>query len=201
VTVDYATSDGTAKAGSDYVSASGTLTFTPGVTIQTFSVAIINDPFDEDNETAILTLSSAHGATLDGANPATLTILDNDDPPTVDFGSAAYSITENEGTLTMNVTLDSPSGRTITVTYTTSDGTATAGEDYVAISGTLVFTPGITNQTITITIISDELDENDETIIVTLSDVENATTGDNNPAVLTVVDKIKIYLPLVIRNY
>jgi hypothetical protein len=156
---------------------------------------------DEDDETVILTLSNAHGATIDGTNSATLTILDDDDPPTVDFGSAAYSVTENEGTLTVEVTLDNPSGRTITVTYTTGDGTAAAGEDYVAISGTLVFTPGVTSQTITVTIISDELDEDDETIILTLSDVENADLGGNNPAVLTIVDKVKVYLPLVIRNY
>jgi CSLREA domain-containing protein len=201
VTVDYAASDGTAKEGDDYVSASGTLTFTPGVTSQTFTVAIIDDALDEDDETVILTLSDAHSAILDGTNPATLIIRDDDGLPTVDFGSTAYSVIENERMLTVDVILDSPSALTVTVDYATQDGTATAGGDYVAISGTLVFTPGVTSQTILVTIISDGADENDETIILTLSDAGNATIGGNSPAVLTIVDKFKVYLPLVVRNY
>ena len=57
VTIDYATSNGTATAGSDYTAASGTLTFSAGDTSKTFTVSITDDALDEDNETATITIS------------------------------------------------------------------------------------------------------------------------------------------------
>lgn len=81
VMVDYATSDGTAIAGSDYTSASGTLTFLSGETSKTFSVAIINDALDEPDETINLTLSNpTSGTTLGTPFAAVLTIVDDDAP-------------------------------------------------------------------------------------------------------------------------
>ena len=79
VTVDYATSDGTATDGSDYIATSGTLTFAAGQTRRTFTIPIIGDALDEPNETVILTLSNpTGGATLGTRSTAVLTIVDND---------------------------------------------------------------------------------------------------------------------------
>ena len=78
VTVDYATSDGTATAGSDYRAASGTLTSAPGEAAQTVSVAVFNDGYDEGDETMTLTLTNVSGAyLLDGEATGT---IENDDP-------------------------------------------------------------------------------------------------------------------------
>ena len=190
VTVDYATSDGTAKEPGDYTAISGTLTFAPDVTSQTFDVTIINDMLDEANETVTLTLSNESNATLGTANnPATLTIVDNNDPPTVDFDSATYNVDEGDGTATITVTLSAASGQQVTVDYATSDGTAKEPGDYTAISGTLTFAPDVTSQTFDVTIINDMLDEANETVTLTLSNESNATLGTaNNPATLTIVD-------------
>ena len=80
VTVDYATSDGTATAGSDYTAASGTVTFAAGETEKTVSVAVLDDAHDEGSETLTLTLSNASGAYLkDGT--ATGTINNSDHMP------------------------------------------------------------------------------------------------------------------------
>ena len=67
VTVDYATSDGTAVAGSDYTAASGALTFNAGDTSQTVQVTVLTDSEDESQETLTLTLSNPSQATLDDA--------------------------------------------------------------------------------------------------------------------------------------
>jgi hypothetical protein len=206
VTVDYATSDGTATAGSDYVAASGTLTFVPGVTSQTFLVPITDDSLPENDETVTLTLSDPVNANLGLLNLATLTILDDDPMPTVDFYRDAYGVDEDGSPATITVTLNTALGLTVTVDYATSDGTATAGSDYTAISGTLVFTPGIAAQTFAVNIIDDTDEESDETVTLTLSSADNATLGStNNPATLTIKDddseEYSIFLPLIFKNY
>ena len=76
-TVHYATSDGTAKAGTNYTAASGTLTFAAGVTAQTITIAILNDGQDNGDESLTLTLSNpTGGAILDSPNTLVLTIND-----------------------------------------------------------------------------------------------------------------------------
>ena len=82
VSVDYATKDGTATAGSDYVATSGTLTFAPGETERTVSVAILDDVVDEGKETFVLRLSNPQGAYLRKIHrKATGTIRNNDPMP------------------------------------------------------------------------------------------------------------------------
>ena len=80
VTVDYATSDGTATAGSDYTAASGTLTFAAGETEKTVSVPVLDDAHDEGSETLTLALSNASGAYLEDGT-ATGTINNSDHMP------------------------------------------------------------------------------------------------------------------------
>ncbi len=188
VTVDYAASEGTATAGSDYTAISGTLIFDPGQTAQTFDIPILNDTADEADETVMLTLSNPDNATLGSFNPVTLTLVDDDDPPAVQFSVAAYSVAESAGAVSITVTLGAVSGKTVTVEYTTSDGTATAGSDYTATTGSLLFAPDQTSQTFEVPILDDADDEEDETVTVTLSNSDNATLGLPNPATLTVLD-------------
>jgi len=78
LTVNYATSDGTAMAGADYGATSGTLTFGPRATSKTFTIPIINDAVPELNKTINLTLSNPIGGRLGAVHTATVTITDND---------------------------------------------------------------------------------------------------------------------------
>ena len=80
VTVDYATSDGSATAGADYTATSGTLTFRAGESSQTIEVAVLDDSHDEGEETLTLTLSNASGGRLTDAR-ATGTIENTDPMP------------------------------------------------------------------------------------------------------------------------
>jgi CSLREA domain-containing protein len=83
VTVDYATSDLTATAGSDYTAVSGRLTFNPGVTSQTFTVPILDDALEEGDEWVVLTLSNPTNATIGDPNPGALVIVDDESAPPV----------------------------------------------------------------------------------------------------------------------
>jgi len=188
ITVNYATSNGNATAGSDYTAASGTLTFNPGNTTKTFNVTILDDSIFEGPETVNLALSSPVNATLGSPNTAVLTITDNETQPTVAFSSATYSAAENAGNATITVNLSGASAQTITVNYATSNGNATAGSDYTAVSGMLTFNPGNTTKTFNITILDDSIFEGPETVNLALNSPVKATLGSPSTAVLTITD-------------
>ncbi|MBE9127593.1 MULTISPECIES: glycoside hydrolase family 9 protein [unclassified Coleofasciculus] len=183
VSVNYATANGTAIAGSDYTAKSGILTFTPGQTSKTFTVPILGDTLDEANETFKVNLSQATNATI-GDSQGIGTIIDNDDSaPVLPLLSINdVSVTEgNTGTknATFTVNLSAASTQAITVNYGTANDTATAGSDYTAKSGTLTFNPGDTSKTFSIPVIGDTTVESNETFKVNLSGATNATIGDS----------------------
>ena len=272
VTVSYATADGTATAGTDYAAVSGTLTFAPGESAKTISVALLDDDADEEDETFTLTLSGAAGAAIAAAT-ATGTIRDDDvttsvtarftavpdghdgsrfaasfsfseeiegmgyawvrdtlvaasgatvgnasraappanlvwnldvvplspgadatlsiaagttlpDGRTLSAGdsatvpgqslSVADGSADEGGAAEFAVTLDRGATGTVTVSYATADGTATAGTDYTAVSGTLTFAPGESAKTISVALLDDDADEEDETFALTLSSASGA---------------------------
>ncbi|HKO45459.1 MAG TPA: Calx-beta domain-containing protein, partial [Pyrinomonadaceae bacterium] len=193
-TVDFTTSNGTATAGvsDDYLTSSGTLTFGPGVTSQTFTVTINEDPNNEPNETINLTLSNVTGSgSLGTPSTAVLTIVDNDPGGALQFSSATYSVSESGGSVIITVVRVGGSTGTAFVDFATSNGTATAGvgQDYTATSGTLTFGNGVTSQTFTIPILPDPDDEPDETVNLTLSNVSGTgNLGSPSTAVLTILD-------------
>ncbi|GAB1434362.1 hypothetical protein MASR2M32_05730 [Sphaerotilus sulfidivorans] len=198
VTVAYATANGTALAGSDYVAQNGTLTFAPGQTTATITVTILDDAVYEGPEDFSVVLSSPTNAViLDGSGSTTIkddgtgTIVDptpTDPPPAPDDDRPRISINDpaevNEGdgtnTVTFTVTLSNASNLPVTVAYTTANGTALAGSDYVAQNGTLTFAPGQTTATITITILDDAVYEGPESFSVELSSPTNAVILDGS---------------------
>ena len=185
LSVDYSTSDGTALAGIDYTATSGTLVFGANITFQTFTVRILDDAFVERNETIGLTLGNPTNAIPGPAG--TLTILD-DDAPEIFFSSSTFSVDESGGGALINVNLSAESGRTVSINYATSNGTATAGSDFTSVGGTLVFNPGQTNRSFTVPIANDTLDETNETVRLYLSNPSNGVLGNPASATLTILD-------------
>jgi hypothetical protein len=186
VTVAFATADGTATAGSDYVARSFTLTFNAGWTAQTVSVVVNGDTLSEYRETApelaetlFLNLSNPVNATL-GDNQGAGSILDDDsltigDPTAVEGDSGTTA-------LVFPVSLAGPLSSEVRVNYATANGTAVAGADYLAASGTLVFAPGETTKFITVTGLADRADEADEVVFVNLSSPVNIALTDTQAA-------------------
>jgi subtilisin-like proprotein convertase family protein len=175
VTVDYATTDGTATtADGDYVAASGAVTFNPGQTAKTVDVTVNGDLTHESDETFTVDLSSpSNGNVLDGSGAGTIT---NDDQ-VPDISIDDQSVTEGDAgtsTVTFNVTLSNPSDQTVTVDYATTDGTATtADSDYDAAASTVSFDPGQTAETVDVTVNGDLTHESDESFTVDLSSPSN----------------------------
>jgi glucose/arabinose dehydrogenase len=179
ITVNYATTDNTATAGSDYVTAGGTVTFTPGQTSQPLNVTVNGDTTFEPTETFNVTLSVPANATI-ADNLGVGTITNDDGQPTISINDVA--VTEGNGgtsTATFTVSLSNASSQAITVNYATTNGTATAGSDYVTAGGTVTFTPGQSTQPVAVTINGDVLNEANETFNVNLSSPSNATIADN----------------------
>ena len=175
VTVRYASADYTATAGADYTPVGGTLTFAAGTTARTIAVPIADDTLDEpEAEEFTVTLSTAlHGTVAAGGGRATGIIRDDDDPPRARIADA--SLGESAESMRFTVTLDAASGRLVTMAYYTTDGTATAGTDYVQASGTLAFAVRTTEHTIAVPVSDDGWDEDSETFTVTLGDARHAT--------------------------
>jgi uncharacterized protein (TIGR03790 family) len=109
--------------------------------------------------------------------------------PTVDFLTSSYTYSEAAGSPSLMVRLSGSSAETVTVNYATVDGTALAGSDYTATSGTLTFLPGQLSRTFTFTILDDADDESDEVFTIALSAATNATVGGvNSPVAVTLAD-------------
>ena len=175
VSVDYATTDGTAASPGDYTAVTGTLTIPAGTTSGTISVLLVDDAIDENDETFTVILSNAVNATLNGAL-GTGTITDDDATPTISIADA--SALESDGVLSFTVSLSAASSQDVAVGYATTDGTATAPADYIAASGTLTIPAGSTSVAFEVTIIDDADIENDESFTVDLSNAANATLAD-----------------------
>lgn len=176
--VDYAITGGTATAGSDYAPlAAGTLNFTAGGALsQTITVTINGDLIVENNETVIITLSNpVSGGISNGTGTGTIT---NDDSATLTLSGGTAKAETNGGTVayTFTATLNAAVQGGFQVAYTTNNGTATAGSDYIDNDGSLTFagTAG-ESKTITVLVNGDILVELDETFTVALGAISGTT--------------------------
>ncbi len=199
VTVQYATSDGTATAGQDYTATSGTLSWPDGdESRKVILVPIRDDSVAEGSETVHLTLSApTGGATLDGErSSAVLTILeggrsgddgdDGDDgghngsqPGTIRFDERSSQGIEGSGVARVAVERSGGERGAVSVHFQTADGSARAGEDYTAVSGTLSWAAGDeTAKIVEVPILDDAVSEGNETVLLTLSAPTGGATVD-----------------------
>ena len=172
---------------------------TTSVAVQVFDSALTGAwPIDLDFRSGVATVTATVAIPFDGARPASRTVTVRlasveepysvGSPSTLTFNvtdrDAALSVDDasvSEGpgaTLAFAVTLDRTRDREVRVKYATSDGTATQGEDYTGVSGTLRFAPGETSKTVSVTVLDDAHDEGSETLTLTLSNARGAVIDD-----------------------
>lgn len=197
VSVDYATSDGSALDTVNYTGVSGTLTFERGETLKNIVIPVIDNTNPFGDKTVNLTLSNSKKENAMAAleadpnlliDPATavLTILDNDG--VVGFESAFFAVHENETNATITVVRAGGAIEPLTVDFAVSDGTAKVIVDYVATNGTLSFSNGQRTATFQVPLFDDTKIERTETVNLTLSNLVGSAMLSQPNAVLRIVD-------------
>ena len=197
LTINFATANGTATAGADYTTTSGTLTFTGTANeVRTISVPITNDSIVDPNETFAVNFSTISKPVVTFDSQAIGTITDND---SASLSVANVTVSEGSATATFSVRLSAAVQGGLTINFATANGTATAGTDYTTTSGTLAFT-GTANETRTLSvpILNNTIVEPNETFVVNFSTISKpvvtfdsqaiGTITDNESASLTVAD-------------
>ncbi len=174
VTVQYTTSEVTAKSGLDYTASRGIVVFDPGATRGVIEITIVDDKISEPSEEFLVTLSDPSNAIV-AQEFVTGTILDDD-------GSAILRVEdvlvlEEDGVVQFRVSLSQPQSQPVSAAYQTQDGTARAGEDYEASSGVVTLPPGTTEAMIAVQLLKDGLDWQEETFTVHLVSSEHAEIG------------------------
>ncbi|ACU62526.1 Calx-beta domain-containing protein [Chitinophaga pinensis] len=185
ISVSY-TISGTATAGTDYATLSGSVIIPAGQNSANIDMMVNDDQLIEGNETVIATITGGTGAALGTFtvsmtnNTATVTISDDDNTAANTTISITTLNDAAEPGTTGNFTISLPTGITavedITVTYNTS-GTATPGIDYATLTGSLIIPAGQNSVTLPVTVIDDGLMEGTETVMVNLSGASAATLG------------------------
>ena len=172
-----------ATEGTDYQATRGSITFNPGETTKTITVVTNGDLLHEANEVFFVNLTnSMQAAILDGQGRGT--IRNNDLAPRLSIGD----VTVIEGaTAVFTVNLSASSGQAITVNFATANGTAIAGREYVATTGTLTFAAGETTRTIRVAIPPNAISTSSKSFKVNLSHAVNALFSDSQ-ALATILD-------------
>jgi len=174
VGVDVSTRDGSATQGSDYQETSQRITFEPGSTQQTLEILIYGDVVHEGNEEFFVELKRGCNAII-AVPQAKVTIVENDPIPTISVSDA--SIQEGDWWwryLVFNISLSNPSSSEVRVSYATEDVTASSVSDYLAAAGEIVFAPGTVAQQIRVKTVGDPYPEEDESLLLRLSNPVNA---------------------------
>ena len=196
VTVNFATSDGTATAGSDYVANSGTLTFAPGATSASASVLVNGDTVIEPNETFSLNLSNATNASFISGSQTVATIANDD--ATAQFNAQDFHVAEENGIAIVTVSRVGDTTKVATVDFQTNDnfggncsqanGTASAKCDFGTAGARLRFGVGEIAKTILISVVDDGYVEGNETFTLTLSNASGMTLGSPSSTTITIHD-------------
>jgi Ca2+-binding RTX toxin-like protein len=191
VSMSYATQNGGALAGADYVATSGSLSFAAGETAKTVKVTLLNDTASESSEAFNLVLSALSGATsLDPVGTAIIAQNDAAQVSTSNISVDDIVVGESQSYADFLVRLDQPNSGTVKVNYQTNNGTANnfSGGDYVGQSGYLTFAPGEMVKTVRVTLANDTAVEPAENFTLYLSGASTTATIARDTATATIID-------------
>jgi len=184
VTANY-TVGGSAISGTDHDLANGVFTIAAQQTSASITLNIVDDALDELDETVTLTLTNPKNANLGSTSVHTFSIVDND-VPEVEINNITQVIKEGEiASITLNMDIDGC--QDILVPYSVS-GSASQNLDHNLINGTITIPANSNSKSITFDILDDNLDENEESIIITINNPTNAVLGTNTSTTIKIED-------------
>ncbi|MEZ4675358.1 MAG: Calx-beta domain-containing protein [Caldilineaceae bacterium] len=199
VLVTYRSSQGTAQPGQDYTTVDNVLVIPAGQTSGSFTVPIVNDTLDEENETILLDLLNPVGAKLGAQGRAVLTIVDNDALPTLSVSGP--DTVEHANVAEFVFTLSAASGRPITLTVNTINDTATAPADFVALVDKRVVIPaGTTTAKVQVQIVDDKIQEPAERFFLSVSATNATLTTGQAAATIRDNDGNTLYMPIISKR-
>jgi hypothetical protein len=196
MTLEYTTNEivNSAMADVDYIRPTlngrvntGQIVFEVGETEKSFTVSIINDDDVEGNETFAIGIQTPSGGTLGAPRTVLISIVDDDSPTSISVTNTAITVSEGVSTANITVQRSGNLDEAVSVDFTSNDGTAATGEDYIAVNGSITFEPGQIIQTIAIPILNDIEFESSETFSLTLSNPSGASLG-NATTTITILD-------------
>ena len=189
VTVAYATSNGTATAGTDYTTQHGTLIFTAGEKTKTISVPTTDDTVDESDKTFTVDLSAATGGATISDGTGTGTIIDDDNPAvTVSYRPTTDTVVEGE-TVMVTVVLSADPEREVVIPITVETGSTATTADYSGVPTSVTFASGETTKTFTVMATEDTADEPNETVNLGFGTLPTGVSEGSAPdAVVTITD-------------
>ncbi len=178
--------DGTAVGGSDYVTLLRELVFLPGAPLtQIASILVLDDTEIEPTEYFQMVITPIEHVIIGEDDRLTLSIVDNDLTP---LTLSVTDVNEDSGAANFLVSIPFPEAVPVSFTFSTADGTALAGEDYVALNQTFVLEPGVTQREIAVVLNADVFYEDDETFSASLSAISGNATWSDPPTVCTILN-------------
>jgi len=178
--------DGTAISGVDHNLTNGIITIFSNQTIANKSFYITDDNQYEQEETIIISLEKPNNADLGSNVSCHINILESD-IPTVQWSVSSQSILENIGTVNITASLNQVCSIDINVPYVVN-GTSMQNVDHTLSEGTIIIPAGQFTKSQSFQIVEDDLEEDDETIIITITDDTNAYVGGIASQTITIID-------------
>jgi titin len=190
--VNFATQDGTAIAGTDYQSTTGTLTFGVGVNSETITVPLLQDAIFNPLRTFAVVLSQASGPIVLGSpSSATISVQNLNAPGALSFSMSTYTASALDGQAAITV-VRSGTGGSVTIAYATGGGTAQPGIEYLPVSGTLAFQPGQSSASFLVPILDATGVGTTTTVGLSLSSpTGGATLGSPSAATLNITPDLR----------
>jgi len=187
VTLSYFTGGGDAVAGTDYTDNDGTLTFAHNDSVETVTVAILDNNDDEADRTFNFSIGTPSAGSQGSTNSAPVTIEDDDVAGVFSLDAGSYTVDEDDGSIVITVERTGGSDGVVTLNYATGGGDA-PGADYTDNDGTLTFGHGDTSETITVLINDNDDEDGDRTFNVSIDTPSNGSLGSPNTAPVTIQD-------------
>lgn len=205
INVNYLTQNGSATSGTDFQGTTGSsIQIAARQVSATLSIPIFNNNVFTGDESFAVQINGQTPGAIGSPSSTQVTIIDAQQPPTIQFSASGYNVPRDIGTTAITVTLSAPTGIAVTINYTVTAGTAQPGVDYVLSNGVVTFAPGDLTETIPVEILNSGLYVGDRAFNLGLSAPTAGSLLGDTPLTTVLIRETnarRIHLPQVRKYY